>query len=164
MQRINAHRGRWGYDRQFRTWDVIETEYKKVFTGTLWPDIQKKLTDLLRLADPKYHSIIQLCITDTTKWITAKPLELSLVKKRIDDGISDWKEKDHKDLRNALSIAYGYNHDKLLNLVKMLNVKTCPYCNMHYTLYAEEYEDGELVKEMAKFQFDHFYPQSIYRC
>lgn len=162
MQRINAHRGRWGDDRQFRTWDEIEAEYKKVFTDTYWPDIKDKLTELLRVADPKYHVIINRCITDTPKWITAKPLELSLVKKYVDDSFSDWKETVHTDFRKALNDAYGYKHDKLLFLAKMLNVKTCPYCNMHYTLYAEEYVTKRAIHKMAKFQFDHFYPQAIY--
>lgn len=162
MQKINANSGRWGYDRRFRAWEEIEAEYRKVFTDTLWPDIKGELTKLLGSADPKYHAIIDLCISDTPKWTTAKPLELSIVKKIVDDSFADWKEKAHMDFRKALKIAYGYNHDKLLFLAKMLNVKTCPYCNMHYTLYAEEYEEDQLVKEMAKFQFDHFYPQSIY--
>lgn len=162
MQRINAHRGRWGYDRQFRTWDEIEAEYKKVFTDTYWPDIKDKLTELLRVADPKYHVIINRCITDTPKWITAKPLELSLVKKYVDDSFSDWKETVHTDFRKALNDAYGYKHDKLLFLAKMLNVKTCPYCNMQYTLCAEAYKDGELVEKMAKFQYDHFFDKAEY--
>lgn len=162
MQKINAHRGRWGYDGQYRSWEVIEAEYKKVFMDAYWSDIKDELTKLLREVAPKYHQIINLCITDTPKWITARPLDLLIVKKMVDDSFSDWKEKAHKNFRKALNDAYGYEHNKLLRLAEMLNVKTCPYCNMHYTLYAEEYVTKRAIHKMAKFQFDHFYPQSIY--
>lgn len=62
-------------------------------------------------------------------------------------------------------ILSAFNYEKyrksvLVWLAKTLNVKTCPYCNMHYTLYAEE---GPTAKErLTRLQFDHFIDKSSY--
>ena len=66
-------------------------------------------------------------------------------------------------LDKALLNAFYYeNYRKrkgMFLLAKMLNVKSCPYCNMHYTLYAEN-KDGK--KRYAKLQFDHFIDKASY--
>lgn len=54
----------------------------------------------------------------------------------------------------------AYRQSVLLELARRLNVKSCPYCNMHYTLFAES-EDMK-KKEIAKFQFDHFFGKAEY--
>ena len=54
----------------------------------------------------------------------------------------------------------GYRKNTLILLAEKLNVKSCPYCNMHYTLFAE---DGKYYKEkLTKFQFDHFFDKADY--
>lgn len=58
--------------------------------------------------------------------------------------------------------AFGYTYHRargLVDFAKYLNVKTCPYCNMHYTLYTERTAGYD---KLAKFQFDHFYPKTSY--
>ena len=50
----------------------------------------------------------------------------------------------------------------LAELAYMLNVKSCPYCNMHYTLVIEEDLDKKQKRKLAKFQFDHFIDKSDY--
>lgn len=50
----------------------------------------------------------------------------------------------------------GYRKDKLVRLAKWLDVKTCPYCNAHYTLYLDEKDVKKHPEGLAKFQFDHF--------
>ena len=53
----------------------------------------------------------------------------------------------------------------LVELSAKLNVKTCPYCNMSYTVYAEELiqlKRRSRVEKLAKFQFDHFYDKMSY--
>jgi len=66
-------------------------------------------------------------------------------------------------LNDALLITFNYDYyrerKEMLMLAKMLNVKSCPYCNMHYTLYAEN-KKGE--EKYAKFQFDHFIDKKTY--
>ncbi|MBO4598282.1 MAG: hypothetical protein J5676_10480 [Bacteroidaceae bacterium] len=65
------------------------------------------------------------------------------------------------DFGNNILDAFNYDNYRktiLKKLAKKLNVKTCPYCNMHYTLFAE----GNNKKRLAKFQFDHFFDKSDY--
>lgn len=66
-----------------------------------------------------------------------------------------------KQLNGAFNYS-NYRENKLIDFAKILNVKCCPYCNMHYTLFAEEKNKGKTVKKLAKFQFDHFYNKSEY--
>lgn len=54
----------------------------------------------------------------------------------------------------------GYRNNKLVELAAWLNVKTCPYCNMSYTLYSEIVKPNNKrvynSDRIARFQFDHF--------
>lgn len=60
----------------------------------------------------------------------------------------------------------GYRKSKLVELSAWLNVKTCPYCNMSYTLYSEDVVPGKkrvpLSDKLARFQFDHFFSKRKY--
>lgn len=71
-----------------------------------------------------------------------------------------WEQTDFgKDIYAAFHYD-GYRNNKLIRLAEKLNIKSCPYCNMHYTLFAE---DGTHYKDMlTKFQFDHFFGKSEY--
>ncbi len=65
------------------------------------------------------------------------------------------------DFGNMILKAFDYDKYRktiLKELAEKLNVKTCPYCNMHYTLFAE----GNNKERLAKFQFDHFFDKSDY--
>lgn len=66
------------------------------------------------------------------------------------------------DFGKKILDAFDYDNYRKKNILKelaeKLNVKTCPYCNMHYTLFAE----GNNKKRLAKFQFDHFFDKSDY--
>lgn len=54
----------------------------------------------------------------------------------------------------------GYRKNTLISLAEKLNIKSCPYCNMHYTLFAEE---GKKYKDkLTKFQYDHFFNKTDY--
>ena len=54
-----------------------------------------------------------------------------------------------------------YRKKDLVEVARQLNVKTCPYCNMHYTLYANKPRKRSVAK-LARFQFDHFFDKSRY--
>lgn len=74
---------------------------------------------------------------------------------------NNWKETDLcKALLDAFSFA-TFRTGVLIDVAKQLNVKTCPYCNMHFTLYVNE-PMKRSVKKLAKFQFDHFFDKSRY--
>ena len=69
---------------------------------------------------------------------------------------------DYKSFRSTL----------LPTLSEKLNIKSCPYCNQHFTLNitkriitpatADEESDRVRYDTLAKFQFDHFYDKSGY--
>jgi hypothetical protein len=59
-------------------------------------------------------------------------------------------------IRDAFNYMY-YRKNVLVELAQKLNVKSCPYCNMSYTLFAE---NGK--RKLAKLQFDHFFDKSEY--
>ena len=160
MLQINRNSGRKGYDGKFRRWGIIEEEFKSKFLSGILSELQT----LQRTSDPKFSGLLQWCIDNTPNWIVAKPFALKIAKETADKlGYTKLlKEKENRAFRNDMQNAYGYDHDKLLFLAKWLNVKTCPYCNMHYTLYAEEYVTKRKIHKMAKFQFDHFYDKAEY--
>ena len=158
MQQINKNSGRLGFDGQFRKWETIEDEFKTRFLSGIITELQT----MLQFSDPKFHGLLRWCIDNTVDWIVAKPLALKTAKETVDRlGYAELIKGD-KIFRDQLKDAYGYDHDKLLFLANWLNVKTCPYCNMHYTLYAEDYIKKRTIHKMAKFQFDHFYSKAEY--
>lgn len=65
-----------------------------------------------------------------------------------------------KEILNAFNYE-TYRQNVLVELARKLDVKACPYCNMHYTLFAEEYTNKR-TKNLAKFQFDHFFDKVEY--
>lgn len=67
-------------------------------------------------------------------------------------------------LGKVVTAAFNYDRYRetiLVEVAKQLNVKTCPYCNMQYTLFANEPQKGT-VKKLARFQFDHFFDKKRY--
>ena len=162
MQRINEGPGRWDVDGKFHTWQEIEAEYVRIFKKTILAAIRRQY----RQNQPKKQKDFwEWCQKNTAEWLVAKPEKLADViaefhKKKYDVLLS----KKGGKLRKKVISAYGYERKrkKLVELAKMLNVKTCPYCNMQYTLYAAAYKEGALVEEMAKFQFDHFFGKTKY--
>lgn len=70
-----------------------------------------------------------------------------------------WKTTDFGEAILKAFNYEGYRHNKLILLAEKLNVKSCPYCNMNYTLFAE---NGNHRDKLAKFQFDHFFDKADY--
>lgn len=62
----------------------------------------------------------------------------------------------NKEIFDAFHYDY-YRKNILVELAQKLNVKSCPYCNMNYTLFAEK---G--IENVAKFQYDHFFDKKTY--
>ena len=106
--------------------------------------------------------------------LTADPVELKRIADDVDANYMNvfcmhnnnrWVSTDlGKKLLKAFNYQ-GYRENVLVNVAKMLNVKTCPYCNMHYTLYANEYRQGRRklkISKITRFQFDHFFDKMRY--
>ena len=89
----------------------------------------------------------------------AKPKELLRAKKEVDKELKKLKDKDKAYVLKKLQWAYAYKNNRPVELAMWLNVKTCPYCNMQYTLYVVGKGKD---KGVAVMQFDHFIPQSEY--
>ena len=56
----------------------------------------------------------------------------------------------------------GFRGSVLRELGDKLNVKTCPYCNLHYTLCIEDFNKDDVIELLTKFQFDHFIDKAEY--
>lgn len=164
MLRINRHSGRRGCDGVYRTWEVIEAEYRKEFEGTIDTALCKLIDDVAE--SERCKEFYKYCKGQLKDWICAKP-DVLLRCIEDEEGIkNEYKvlstEKEHA--KEKIKAAFGYTNKRarLSILAGWLDLKTCPYCNMQYTLHAVEKEEGGKRKEMAVFQFDHFIPQSEY--
>lgn len=70
-----------------------------------------------------------------------------------------------KAFKDKLLYAFGYSRYRNSTLVKLasyLNVKTCPYCNLHYTLSIRDFNAQSKKVLMAKMQFDHYFDKATY--
>lgn len=89
-----------------------------------------------------------LCLNPTEIMDVINGKKYSSFKKMADDPAEN---KFRKKILNAFGYTRYRKSNRLSILANMLNVKVCPYCNMHYTLYAEKEK-----KKLTRFQFDHF--------
>lgn len=107
-------------------------------------EVEKRLLDFVSMN----LDFILVCSPEVhRKWIGKKRFNIS------------GNDKFLKDLLQAFNYDF-YRDNKLRDLACFLDVKSCPYCNMSYTLFAE---DGKDYKKMASiFQFDHFYGEKKY--
>lgn len=67
--------------------------------------------------------------------------------------------------KDKLLYAFGYSRYRnsvLVKLASYLNVKTCPYCNLHYTLSIRDFNAQSKEILMAKMQFDHYFDKATY--
>lgn len=155
-----------GVDGIDRTKDEIEDWYKKAKRTKRGKGLKDEIFSQLSTIEPK--TCLECCalqkIMDNLEHI------LIMSPKEMDDiikGLSADYMIIHKLIKNGsdaflseIGLAFnygGFRENVLVELAKRINVKTCPYCNMHYTLYAE---NGN--HELARLQFDHFFSKKIY--
>lgn len=105
------------------------------------------------------HSIL----TANPKWLE----RVTLIVNKYCNGLFRCKNENNRwqstDFGAAIDKAFnyeGYRKNTLIALAEKLNVKSCPYCNMHYTLFAEDVNKSK--KKLTKFQFDHFFNKTDY--
>ena len=143
-----------------RDWTQVEIE------DWFYKEVSKVVTSRIRVIHSDYpdeESFIRYIENHLRRFILARPIELSFWVKYIDTKLPiTFVEPDGSMSELGLSIIDAFKYeafrdDLLVELAKRLNVKTCPYCNMHYTLYAEENGKG-----LTKFQFDHFFDKKEY--
>lgn len=157
---------RTGVDGKQRSLDDI----KNYLVGKIETKIRDNLTNIiagLNPADAVVARFIRIVLHDL---LTADAVRLGKWAYYFDTKCSsrfkvkagnNWKETDLcKAILKSFSFS-TYRTGVLVNVAKQLNIKTCPYCNMHYTLYAKEPRKRS-EKKLAKFQFDHFFDKSSY--
>lgn len=105
------------------------------------------------------HSLLVSNVTNLKKW--ADFFDRRYPNRfRVKVG-KNWKKTD---LGMAVLEAFNFDNYRkniLVEVARRLNVKSCPYCNMHYTLYANEPRKRS-VNKLARFQFDHFFDKAQY--
>ena len=178
MKRIDIEHGRWSYKgNKLYTKQQIEDWY----VGEVYDDIHKRLqkTDGFTVCEKALLKCVDKRLKDI---LLASPQKLEVYKRYygfLMKGLScnktyfkKQKDKDGKiqpskysQFRDHLLKVFGYDGYRgsvLRELGNRLNVKTCPYCNLHYTLCIEDFNDKDVLEMMAKFQFDHFIDKAEY--
>ncbi len=105
------------------------------------------------------HSLLVSNVTNLKQW--ADFFDRRYPNRFIVKVGKNWKKTD---LGRSVLEAFNFEHYRkniLVEVARRLNVKTCPYCNMHYTLYANE-PGKRSVNKLARFQFDHFFDKAQY--
>lgn len=169
---------RWkGYDGKEWSRKMLEKWYVNTFKDGIVTRLKG-----LQLKKYEHKRIIKYLIDNIEIILLANPKELDKYRRLYRIHISNLdksllkikKRKKHnksgkkiiiKTLDELLFWAFGYEASrsgKLIELANILNVKTCPYCNLHYTLCIEDFDKDGVKKMMAKFEFDHFFDKASY--
>lgn len=140
------------------TQQKIEKWFLDEIVGTISPRLMKIRPSKNNAIEKK---VLKLVKNQLPTILVAQPQRLELWTELIDK----YRSSLTKSFMNRIKTAFGYDSfraNTLVELAKILNIKSCPYCNMHYTLYAEETKENNKKEELAKFQFDHFFDKSKY--
>lgn len=139
--------------------EAVEDEFYKAFYKTIYDRIGEKLGEInpsdFSHDEQKFLKIIKRFLKAI---LLASPQRLESIAKLVDSKTLSAKLKEY--ILKAFNYTY-HRGNKLIDFAKILNIKSCPYCNMHYTLYADKKEKNKTDK-LAKFQFDHFFDKSTY--
>lgn len=180
MKKIDWDKGFTGIDGRFRSKEKIEKWFlRKIFKHQKqsrhgYKDIiRRRLGDIN--VEAKYglvgSEIINYIITNLKDILIASPEKLEIIsqdyKKRINrlkvqlkrTGSAETIKGFNKKILDAFNYS-GYRSTLLPLLASKLNIKCCPYCNMHYTLVVPAGGREKSSKMIAEFQFDHFFSKS----
>lgn len=147
---------------------ITEVDLVTKYTGWIEQDIRERVKKI-RPRDPRCKVAKQIIVKNIHDILSASPYKLSVYARYVDifyPNCFSYLNKRHKisstkfgqKILKAFNYS-NYRYNKLLSLAELINVKVCPYCNMHYTLYAEDMVKG---KRLSRFHFDHFYDKLKY--
>lgn len=150
-----------GLDGRLYSRDDVE----KAFVKDLVNEISGRL-DVIETETCREKKVIIFIKRHLDYLLLAKPEELERIKKCSDCISLFGKEGIDRtsQFKDAVLVAFhydGYRYGRLVEHAERLNVKTCCYCNLNYTLLIEEKKVRTFEKK-ALFQFDHFYDQAKY--
>lgn len=188
MNKIDWSKGFYGVDGIFRSKMTIEKWYLNELlynSKSIWDNVLPRITArLLDIDSDKYGTFAKIiinCICSfLPKILIAKPGTLLYISELYKDALiildselkelyNDVKTKDAKktikDFNKEIEKAFDYDlyrKELLPQLAEYLNIKCCPYCNLHYTLLTYEEMEDEEKEKITSFQFDHFFDKSSY--
>lgn len=150
-----------GLDGELYSRDDVE----KAFVKGLVKEISDRL-DQIDVKTCREKKVVTIIKRHLGYLLLAKPEELVRIKKYSDCICLFGKEGVERtgQFKTAVHDAFHYEyyrHGRLVKHAERLNVKTCCYCNLNYTLLIEE-KKARTFEKKALFQFDHFYDQVKY--
>lgn len=173
MNKIDISKGRIGYDGVKRSKDAIIND----FCNSIENDIRKRLKSIRPKGEAE-KKLKKWCVDNLHDFLVAEPIKLKEYTDYVDqyfatvlnppkDKKSRKKKRGRKpkDIKSKILGAFGYTNYRSSVLIKLafrLNIKTCPYCNLHYTLCIEDFDKNNVKQRMARFEFDHFYDKASY--
>lgn len=146
-----------GYNGVKITKEALEKKYYEYIENRIRERLQVVYNESTNVRE-KYAT--RYFMIHLQKIILAQPADLLSIRERVLNRYGDVFNgrrpgSFNKRILNAFDYA-GYRSSLLVNLAKWIDIKTCPYCNSHYTLYLGFKEGQKHSKGLTKFQFDHF--------
>ncbi|MCO5256308.1 MAG: hypothetical protein M9926_06055 [Lentimicrobium sp.] len=157
-----------GIDGIQRTWNELETQYyNDIING-----INGYISPLERLNllyaegfGPQEVEIINYLIANFEDVVKANPEEIEVLIELFNN--NDWSNLIHNHFTNEQTnfgkrLYWAFRYEKirerrLVRLASKMNIKSCLYCNAQYTIVLTSNN-----RQLAIFQFDHFFPKSRY--
>ncbi|MCM1139586.1 MAG: hypothetical protein NC453_13530 [Muribaculum sp.] len=174
MHKIDWDKPIFGADGKSRTQKDIEGFFIELFSPKISNNLANLITDIQ--ADPSL-----IVFADYVEFIRRHIDDILIAKPNILDGYGKlWDILKTKCVRNGLSAQFNEFSGKLLNkfgyedfreallnkIAVVINVKTCMYCNQHYTIAVGRNpgRDGGISLHGSKafLQFDHFFSKKKY--
>ena len=147
-----------GLDGVTYTREDIESRFAEGITD----EIKEKL-DKIKPYTKKEKRCLEFLKNQVGFLLTSKPETLERVKKAT-DRLHLFGGFVTSDFKKKVLNAFGYERyrsGRLVEHAERLNVKTCCYCNMNYTLLIEQ-KKARTIEKKALMQFDHFYDKAKY--
>ena len=145
--------------------DYSQKDIEDAFVGNLENEIRDALGKI-KLISKSEERVIEFLKEYVGYLLTAKPVTLERLKITTDRlklfGADDAART--AEFRAEVLNAFNYDAYRVKHLLlhaERLNVKTCCYCNMNYTLLIEE-KKARSIEKKALLQFDHFYDKAKY--
>lgn len=139
---------------------ITQKQLEKWFCDPIENEILERLKTIISAKSKIEQRLLRWLKTNLHYVLVASPIQLQKMAKISDAFICANLSVSFK---NDLKKAFHYDQYRkgiLVELAEKLNVKSCPYCNMQYTLFAEK--GNRKSDKIAKMQFDHFYNKEDY--
>lgn len=143
--------------------EYTQKEIEYAFVSNLESEIRDELEKITPVNEDEKR-VLGLLKRQCGFLLTASPVSLERIKRETERlhlfGPEDTERTGA--FKNAVLNAFNYDKYRRKHLLKhaeKLNVKTCCYCNMNYTLLIEE-KNAQSIDQKALMQFDHFYDKA----